>query len=89
MATSRGLADDPAHVYAIEVLAQELSWPEEAIREIYLTELARLMAGARVDDYLVVLTSRKVRDAIRRKANRGLLMDSLPDDASKRTGRVA
>jgi hypothetical protein len=38
----------------------------EEVAEIYMRELARLREGARIQDYLVLLTSRHVRQALRR-----------------------
>jgi len=63
----------PEHVYAIESLVEETQWPLEKIAQLYVDELTRLQAGARIQDYLVVLASKRVRDALReRKAARFL-----------------
>jgi len=53
------------HAYAIESLVEETQWPLERIAQLYVSELSRLQTGARVQDYLVVLTSRRVREALR------------------------
>jgi len=55
----------PEHVYAIESLVEETQWPLDEIAQLYVTELSRLQSGARIQDYLVVLTSKRVREALR------------------------
>jgi hypothetical protein len=60
-------ADEPAHLHAIDMLAKEASQPVALVTEIYITELARLKVGARIKDFLVVLTCRKVREGLRRR----------------------
>ena len=56
----------PLHVYAIDALVEETHRPLEEVAKLYLRELNRLQTGARVQDYLVLLTSRHVREALRR-----------------------
>ena len=53
--------DAPFHLDAISRLAQELALPEEVVAERYACELAALQEGARIDDYLILLTARRVR----------------------------
>ena len=52
-------------LYAIDKLAQETSHPAEEVRKIYADVLGRLRPGARIQDYLIVLTSKKVRDMLK------------------------
>jgi hypothetical protein len=55
-----------SHADAIDALVAETNQPLEEVAEIYMHELARLREGARVQDYLMLLTSRHVRRALRR-----------------------
>ena len=64
---------EPSHVYAIDALVVETDRPLEEVAEMYLRELARLRVGARIEDYLVLLTSRHVREALRRPDARRFL----------------
>jgi hypothetical protein len=48
----------------------------EEVAEIYMRELARLREGARIQDYLVLLTSRHVRQALRR-SGRGRFLEPV------------
>jgi hypothetical protein len=72
MSISRRPAVEPSHVDAIDALVAETNRPMEEIAEIYMRELARLREGARIQDYLVLLTSRHVRQALQR-SGRGRL----------------
>jgi hypothetical protein len=56
----------PLHVYAIDALAQETKRPLAEVAHVYVDELTRLQTGARVQDYLVLLTSKRVRESLRR-----------------------
>ena len=56
----------PAHVSAIDALVEETKRPMEEVADLYVSELTRLQTGASVRDYLVLLTSRRVREALRR-----------------------
>ena len=62
-----------AHVRAIDALAAETDRPIEEVAEIYMGELGRLRSGARIEDYLVLLTTRHVREALRRPDRRRFL----------------
>jgi len=53
----------PVHVYAIDALVQETRQPLGEVAQLYVTELNRLGSGARLQDYLVVLTSKHVRES--------------------------
>jgi len=54
------------HVYAIQALANESNWPVPVVADMYLDQLSRLQRDATIQTYLTVLTTRKVRDALRR-----------------------
>ncbi|HTT38937.1 MAG TPA: DUF3562 domain-containing protein [Burkholderiales bacterium] len=54
------------HVYAIQALAKESNWPVPVVADMYLDQLSRLQRDATIQTYLTVLTTRKVRDALRR-----------------------
>jgi hypothetical protein len=66
MSTPQQPALAPPHVYAIDVLVQETQRPLAEIAKLYVNELTRLQTGARVQDYLVLLTSKRVRESLRR-----------------------
>jgi Protein of unknown function (DUF3562) len=55
----------PEHLDVIETLAEETSRPLEEVRKIYAETLVVLSSEARIQDYLVVLTSKKVLDRLR------------------------
>lgn len=73
MSASRQSAIERSHVDAIDALVAETDRPLEEVAEIYMRELARLREGARVQDYLMLLTSRHVRRALRRSYRAPLL----------------
>ena len=52
-------------LYAIDQLAQKTGQPAEKIKRIYASVLARLRSGARIQNFLTLLTSKKVRDILR------------------------
>jgi len=58
------------HLYAIQALAREWNWPVPVVADMYLDQLSRLQRDATVQKYLTVLTTRKVRDALRRLPSR-------------------
>jgi len=65
MITSNPIQLKPEHLYVIETLAEETNRPLEEVKKIYAETLVRLGSDARVRDYLIVLTSKKVRDVLR------------------------
>lgn len=65
MTRSNPIQLEPEHLYAIEGLAEETNRPVEEVKMIYAEELGNLSSDARIQDYLVVLTSKKVRDVLR------------------------
>ncbi|PTQ82859.1 uncharacterized protein DUF3562 [Nitrosospira multiformis] len=52
-------------LYAIDQLAQKTGQPAEKVKRIYAVVLARLRSGARIQNFLTLLTSKKVRDILR------------------------
>jgi hypothetical protein len=53
------------HEAAIDALATEMHRPAAEIKPYYEKELARLMAGARVRDFLSVCATRHLRQNLR------------------------
>lgn len=56
----------PEHLHDIETLADETNQPVEEVKMLYAEVLAGFGADARIQDYLLVLTSKKVRSVLRR-----------------------
>jgi len=52
---------DPEHLQAIKEIAEQSDCPVEEVREIYLSALESYRSNARIQDYLILLISRKVR----------------------------
>ena len=65
MTTSNRTQLKPEHLYVIETLAEETNRPLEEVKQLYAETLLLLGSDARVQDYLIVLTSKKVRDVLR------------------------
>jgi hypothetical protein len=65
MATLNYTKLEPEHLQAIEALAEEIDCPVEEVNNIYASALESLKSSARIQDYLIVLTSKKVRDELR------------------------
>jgi hypothetical protein len=57
--------EEARHLKAIQRLASEVGSDIAAVKAIYETELARLQDGARLRDYLPLLTARHTLDYIR------------------------
>lgn len=55
---------ESGHVKAIEALAKEINRPVEMVSDIFISELESLKSNARIQDYLIVLTSKKVREVL-------------------------
>lgn len=65
MTTAKHIQLKPEHLYVVETLAEETNRPLEEVRQLYAETLVLLGSDARVKDYLIVLTSKKVRDVLR------------------------
>ena len=57
---------DPQDLYAIDQLAQKTRHPAKKVKRIYAAVLTRLRSGARIQGFLTLLTSKKVRDILRK-----------------------
>lgn len=66
MAKSIDISLDPEHLDAIKGLAFEVNRPEEEVAKIYAENFKRLSKDARITDYLVVLTCKKVHQELRK-----------------------
>jgi hypothetical protein len=53
------------HVQTIKALAEEIECSVEDVNNIYTTALQSLKSSARIQDYLHVLVSKRVRDTLR------------------------
>ncbi len=56
---------DRGHLQTIKALAEESECSVEKVNTIYASALQSLRSSARIQDYLHVLASKKVRDALR------------------------
>ena len=65
MATSNHIELEPEHLKTVKVLADEIHHPIEEVNRIYTEIFESLNSDARIKDYLVVLTCKKVRDELR------------------------
>ena len=66
MATAIDISLDPEHLDAIKALAHEVHRPEEEVARLYTENFERLSKDARIKDYLVVLTCKKVHQELRK-----------------------
>ena len=57
---------DLQDLYAIDQLAQETRHPMEEVKKIYGDVLARLRSGAQIQSFLTLLTSKNVREILRK-----------------------
>jgi Protein of unknown function (DUF3562) len=60
--------EQASHIKAMYSLAEELHAPFEKVKQTYELEFGRLQSGAKLRDYLPVLTARRVRQALYRGA---------------------
>ena len=65
MATSNHIELEPEHLSVIQALADETHRPVDDINRIYAETFERLNSNARIKDYLILLTSKTVRDVLR------------------------
>jgi len=56
------------HHKAMQALAAETGHAFTMVKQVYETELAKLQATAHVSDFVVLLSSRKAREALRKPA---------------------
>jgi len=65
MATSNHIELEAKHLSAIQALANETHRPVDDVNRIYAETLERLSSDARIKDYLILFTTKTVRDALR------------------------
>jgi hypothetical protein len=56
---------ESGHLESIKALAEQIDLPVEEVSQIYASTLESLKTTARIQDYLPVLASKKVRDHLR------------------------
>lgn len=56
--------EQASHLKAMYSLAEELHAPFEKVKQTYEFEFDRLQSGAKLRDYLPVLTARRVRQVL-------------------------
>jgi Protein of unknown function (DUF3562) len=56
--------EDAVNQDAITSIAKEMHYPLPVVKRVYDAEFARLKAGARITDYLVLFAARRTRDAL-------------------------
>jgi K+-sensing histidine kinase KdpD len=59
------------HLKAMETLATETGHEFAVVKQVYEQELARLQAEAHVTEFVLLLSSRRTREALRRPAKGG------------------
>ena len=59
------------HLHAIQMLAMNFGISEDAISELYETELIKLKQNARIRDFLMVLAYRRVMEIASKMIARG------------------
>lgn len=64
MATSDSDKLEIHHVQAITELAKEADCAVDVVNRIYASELSNLKASARINEYLIVLAYKRVRDTL-------------------------
>ena len=70
IATTDRIQLDPQDLYAIDQLAQKTRHPAEKVERIYAEVISRLRSGARIQSFLTLLTSKKVRAILRKTGTR-------------------
>lgn len=70
IATTDRIQLDPQDLYAIDQLAQKTRQPTEKVKRIYAGVISRLRSGAQIQSFLTLLTSKKVRDILRKTGTR-------------------
>lgn len=53
------------HLQSITALAEEMDRPVEEVNNVYVSTLTNLKSSARIQDFVHVLASKKVRDELR------------------------
>lgn len=64
MPDSSARDEDAINQDAISTIAKEMHYPVPVVKRVYEEQFARLKAGARITDYLVLFAARRTRDAL-------------------------
>ena len=64
MNTSNHILFEPNHVEAIQLLTKETNCSVKEVSEVYAETLENIRSHARIQDYLIILTHKKVRDVL-------------------------
>ena len=65
MTTSNHIELEPEHLIVIQALANEMHRPVDDVNRIYAETFERLNSDARIKEYLILFTSKTVRDELR------------------------
>ena len=65
MSTPNHFKLETNYLQTIKTLAEEIECPVEEVDNVYTSALQSLKSSARIQDYLHVLASKKVRDTLR------------------------
>ena len=68
------------HLKAMQSLAIETGHEFAVVRQVYEVELARLQAAAHVMEFMVLLSSRRAREALRKPAKSGRSQPALHNE---------
>lgn len=66
IATTDRIQLDPQDLNAIDQLARKTRQPTERVKRIYADVISRLRSGAQIQSFLTLLTSKKVRNILRK-----------------------
>ena len=66
IATDDRIQLDPQDLSAIDQLARKTRQPTEKVKRIYAGVISRLRSGAQIQSFLTLLTSKKVRNILRK-----------------------
>jgi len=83
MATSNHIEREPEYFSVIQALANETHRPVNDIDRIFAETFARLDSEARIKDYVVLLTSKTVRDKLRHSTAGERYLDDPPGDLAE------
>jgi hypothetical protein len=70
MATDDRIHLDPQDLSAIDQLAQKMRQPTEKVKRIYAGVISGLRSGAQIQSFLTLITSKKVRNILRKTGTR-------------------
>jgi hypothetical protein len=76
-----------SHRHAIQALAEHSRSPFELVESLYRSELIKLEPGARITQYLPLVTSRRVRDRLRQSVH-GAATQGVPPTGREPPGQA-